>query len=88
MSENYGWGIPESQIPVRKQNPFIDYRTCQHCGKEIGHRPYTRDWEHVNPNPKECERPFPNIGTCMYDECENTLEDELKVKYNNKGVVE
>ncbi len=65
-----GFGVPESERPARIQNPFIEYRICQHCGEEIGHRPFTRDWEHVNPNPKECEKPFPNIGTCMCNECD------------------
>lgn len=66
-----GWDIPESERPSRRQNPFCEYHTCQHCNQKIGHRPYTRDWEHVQPRPKKCEKPFPNIGTCMCKECDD-----------------
>lgn len=63
-----GWGIPESKRPPRKQNRFCEYHTCKHCGKRIGHRPYTRDWEHVAK--AFCEKPWPRTAHCYCKECE------------------
>lgn len=54
----------ESQRKPRVQNPFCQYHTCKHCGKRIGHRPHTRDWEHIHPNPIECDHPWPETGWC------------------------
>lgn len=51
--------------PRNTVNDFCEFSICKHCGKKIGHRPHTRSWEHINPNPRECDYPFPEQGSCL-----------------------
>ena len=71
-----GWGIPESKRKPRVQNPFCEMAFCKHCKERIGHRPYTRDWEHEVPN-QGCEKPYPMSGMCLCKECKSKDRDCL-----------
>jgi len=57
---------------MRIKNPYSEYHTCKHCGQQIGHRPYTRGWEHVKNSPRcKDENAVPVTGMCFCSKCKS-----------------